>query len=135
MMTTLAWVVFDICVSLASRRFCYQGREGGCRSPRRTAPAASYVWALPELCKKRNPYSTSLACKSRNNDRNQPLSDDFPLSIQYRAARSRSNASQELRYVVNSDMRRLDAIDRNILRELQDDRGITNVELAPRVGN
>ena len=31
-------------------------------------------------------------------------------------------------------MRRLDAIDRNILRELQDDGRITNVELARRVG-
>ena len=31
-------------------------------------------------------------------------------------------------------MRRLDAIDRNILRELQDDGRITNVELAKRVG-
>ena len=31
-------------------------------------------------------------------------------------------------------MRRLDAIDRNILRELQDDGRITNVELAHRVG-
>ena len=65
---------------------------------------------------------------------NQSLSDDFPLSIQYRAARSRNNVSQALRYVVNNDMRRLDAIDRNILRELQDDGRITNVELARRVG-
>src|SRR5580700_234174 len=31
-------------------------------------------------------------------------------------------------------MRRLDSIDRNILRELQDDGRITNVELARRVG-
>jgi len=36
--------------------------------------------------------------------------------------------------VVNKGMRRLDAIDRNILRELQHNGRITNVELARRVG-
>lgn len=38
------------------------------------------------------------------------------------------------RSVVNKGMRRLDTIDREILRELQDNGRITNVELARRVG-
>jgi DNA-binding Lrp family transcriptional regulator len=78
--------------------------------------------AFPEPCKIRNPDSAQACEQKRNNLSRKNIS-------RYGYSAGSSDVRQEKAVPAT-----LDAIDRKILKELQDDGRMTNVELARRVG-
>src|SRR5664279_3064589 len=89
------------------------------------------LWLSGELCKIRNPEDSHLWFMQAEHVNGRAI---FFRETIFRGMDSRPGAAPSSRKGSPPLSARLDAIDRKILKELQDDGRMTNVELARRVG-